>query len=406
MARITSVTQRQLTVTAPDQSLELVKSRLTFATGTGFNGEIRAIVIQPDGKILAVGSFTTYNEVAQNRIIRLNADGTRDTSFVIGTGFNGSPYAMALQTDGKILAVGTFTSYNGVAQNRIIRLNADGTHDTSFVIGTGFNMTVWSIAVQTDGKILVGGDITAYNGTTFQYKITRLNADGTIDTGFLMAGGFTNGAVYTIAVQPDGKILVGGGFGLFDGIARGRITRLNADGTPDAGFVVGDNGFTGGPVWDIAVQLDGKIVVVGNFTAYNGVQQNRIARLSSSGTLEFGLNFGYNIGNGFSGSLLDAFAVAIQLDGKIVVGGGFIQLNSFTVNRIARLNADGTRDTSFVMNLGVNSVNPRVYAVAVQPDGKILIGGDFTAYNSVTQNRITRLLTSGELQPTTLPGSA
>ena len=411
MARLTSITKRQFTVTAPDQSLERIVARLTFVIGTGFDNVVYAIAVQPDGKIVVGGLFSTYNGVTQNRITRLNADGTRDTSFTIGTGFNQEVLAIAIQSDGKIVVGGFFTTYSGTTQRFIARLNTDGTRDTGFrgyEVGIlNFNGAVRAIAIQSDGKILVGGSFNTASGTTSSY-IARLNADGSSDTSFTTAGTGISDPIRAIAIQSDGKILVGGDFSTYNGVTQNRITRLNADGTRDTGFTIG-TGFNlaggGGTVNDIAIQSDGKIVVVGNFNAYNDISQNRIVRLNSSGTLEAGLDsFGFNIGNGFTGSLLQAYAVAIQPDEKIVVGGGFIQLNGFTVNRIARLNANGTRDTNFVMNSGVNSVS-RVYALAVQPDGNILIGGDFTFYNSVSQNRITRLLTSGGQQPTTLPGS-
>jgi uncharacterized delta-60 repeat protein len=129
------------------------------------------------------GVFISYNGVASSRIIRLNSDGSKDTSFVIGTGFNtGGVYSIAVQTNGKILVGGSFTSYNGVESNKIIQLNSDGSKDTSFVIGTGFNTTVNSIVLQSDGKILLGGVFISYNGVASN-RIIRLKSDGMIYNG-------------------------------------------------------------------------------------------------------------------------------------------------------------------------------------------------------------------------------
>ena len=144
-----------------------------FDTGTGFNSGIESIAIQTDGKIVVGGDFITYNGTTQNRITRLNSDGTRDTGFNIGTGFDNFVSSIATQSDGKILVGGSFTTYSGSTQNYITRLNSDGTRDTGFTIGTGFTGDVRSIAIQTDGKIVVGGFFTSYNGTT-QNRITRL----------------------------------------------------------------------------------------------------------------------------------------------------------------------------------------------------------------------------------------
>ena len=151
-----------------------------FDIGTGFtelNDVIRSIALQSDGKILVGGRFNNYDGTTQNRITRLNPDGSRDTSFNIGTGFDDGGFdsvdSIALQSDGKLLVGGSFTSYNGVTQNRITRLNPDGSRDTSFDIGTGFDDDILSIALQSDGKILVGGFFNSYDGVT-QNRITRL----------------------------------------------------------------------------------------------------------------------------------------------------------------------------------------------------------------------------------------
>lgn len=163
-----------------------VKAQLTvdidpsFDIGTGaigLNVSVHSIALQPDGKILAGGDFTTFNGTTQNRLVRLNSDGSLDTSFNIGTGFNYGVTSITLQPDGKILVGGYLTTFNGATQNRLVRLNSDGTLDTSFNIGIGFNEYVISVTLQPDGKILVGGLFKKYNGTT-QNRITRLQEIG------------------------------------------------------------------------------------------------------------------------------------------------------------------------------------------------------------------------------------
>ena len=353
----------------------------TFITGTGFNSTVRSIVVQTDGKILVEGHFTTYNGVTENRIIRLNPDGTKDTSFITGIGFNDAVTSITVQTDGKILVGGSFTAYNGVADKYIIRLNADGTKDTSFMTGTGFNGTVASTAVQTDGKILVGGDFTSYNGLT-ENRIIRLNADGTKDTSFTTGTEF-NDRVLSIAIQTDGKILVVGSFTAYNGVTENRIIRLNSGGAKDTTFTTG-TGLNNG-VNSITLQTDGKILLGGAFTAYNGVTENYIIRLNSSGTKDTT----FTTGTGFSGTVI---STAVQTDGKILVGGLFTSYNGVTENRIIRLNSNGTRHITFTTGTGFNHW---VYSIAVQTDGKILLGGSFTAYNGITENRIIRLNADG-----------
>ena len=173
------------------------------------NGQVGVIVVQSDGKILIGGQFTTLSPnggaaITRNRIARLNADGTLDTSF--NPSANNYVRSIALQADGKILVGGYFTSIGGATRHRIARLNANGTLDTSF--DPNANNYVFSIAVQANGKILAGGYFTSIGGVT-RNRIARLNADGTLDTSFNPSA---NNYVRSIALQADGKILVGGYF--------------------------------------------------------------------------------------------------------------------------------------------------------------------------------------------------
>lgn len=188
------------------------------------------MIIDSNGKILIAGNFTTYKGNSANRLIRLNSDGSVDTSFVYGTGFNNIVYSVAIDSNGKILVCGNFTTYQGTTANRIIRLNTDGSIDTSFVYGTGFNTVAYCVAVDSNGKILVGGQFATYQGTGAS-KIIRLNTDGSIDTSFIYGTGFGFVYVYTIILESNGKILIGGSFGSYQGISIANIVRLNADGS-------------------------------------------------------------------------------------------------------------------------------------------------------------------------------
>jgi uncharacterized delta-60 repeat protein len=288
--------------------------------GTGFSTEVRAVKSQPDGKILVGGNFRLFNgTITVERIARLNADGTLDNTFNTGTGFDASVYSVDVQPDGKILVGGFFSSFNGTITARIARLNADGALDNTFNTGTGFSSTVNSFDVQPDGKILVGGGFTSFNGTSTVNRIARLNADGTLDNTFTTGTGF-NSAVNSVDVQPDGKILVGGGFSSFNGTSTvNRIARLNADGTLDNTFTTG-TGFNT-TVNSVDVQPDGKILVGGDFTSFNGTSTvNQIARLNADGTLDNT----FTTGTGFNSAVN---SVDVQPDGKILVGGGFSSFN-------------------------------------------------------------------------------
>ena len=198
----------------------------TFDAGTlnGFNTTVNSSAVQSDGKILVAGNFGAYQWVAANYIIRLNADWSRDSSFNIGNGFDSIVYSVRIQSDGKILVGGYFTTYQWVAANKIIRLNTDGSRDSSFNIGNGFNNTVSSMAIQTDGKILVGGYFTTYQWVAVN-RVIRLNADGSKDSSFDMGSGI-NGWVLSLVFQDDGSILVGGYFWSYNWVAAWNLLRL------------------------------------------------------------------------------------------------------------------------------------------------------------------------------------
>src|SRR5713101_7134290 len=293
----------------------------------GANNTVQALAVQADGKIVAGGSFTTLGNggtAARNRLGRLNADGTLDTGFAPGA--NRPVLALELQADGKILVAGSFTALSGTGsgstpRNRIGRLNPDGTVDTGF--DPGANRPIRALAVQTNGKILVAGDFTTLGGggtgTTPRKRLGRLNPDGTLDTSFNPGA---DQSVRALAVQVDGKILVAGDFTTLRGggvtMVRNHLGRLNSDGTLDTSFNPGANGL----IEELAVQTDGRILVAGDFTTLGGggtgtTVRNKIGRLNADGTLDTSFNPGAN---------LAVLALAIEADGKILVGGNFTTL--------------------------------------------------------------------------------
>jgi uncharacterized delta-60 repeat protein len=261
----------------------------TFDTGEGFDNWIRTTSIQADGKIIVGGSFINLNGTTQRFLARLNTDGSEDETFDIGTGFfGGSVNTISIQTDGKIIVGGNFTSYSGTLRNRIIRLNTDGSVDTTFDPGSGFEQMVQSISIQEDGKIIVGGLFTIFDGVE-RSGIVRLNADGSLDTSFGIGTGF-NGTVRSTSIQTDGKIIVAGGFTSFNGTTSNRIARLNIDGSLDDTFNPG-SGFNDA-ILATNIQPDGKIIAGGLFTNFNGTGILRIARLNVDGSLDATFNTG------------------------------------------------------------------------------------------------------------------
>ena len=362
-----------------------------FDPGTGTNNTVEALALQPDGKILIAGNFTSYNGTARNRIARLNANGSLDVSFDPGSGANNTVQSLAIQSDGKILVGGSFTTYNGTGRVRIARLNANGGLDAGFTTGSGASAAVRSISVLADGKILVAGEFTLFNGSTFT-RVVRLNTNGGLDYSFDPGTG-ANAAVASMTVQSDGRIVIGGDFTTFNGVDRNRIARLNADGSLDHSFDPGTG--AGATVASTAVQTDGKIVIGGDFTTFNGTSRVRIARLNPNGTLDTG----FEPGTGASSTVM---SMATLPGGQVLIGGRFNVFQGLTCNRLARLHTDGALDLSFNPGSGSNN---SVEAIAVRPDGKILITGNFTRYNSTVRARIAQLNPDGSLDMDFDPGT-
>jgi uncharacterized delta-60 repeat protein len=292
----------------------------------------------------------------------------------------------AIQADGKIVIGGGFESINSIESKRIARLNADGTFDGDFA--ASLNNMLYCVALQEDGKILVGGDFTEISGQACK-SVARLTPDGSLDPTFHFWPD-TDGTLRSIVVQPDGKIVIAGNFKKFHSVRKNRIARLDSNGDPDESFKGGVNGV----VWTMALQPDDKILLGGDFSLVNGVRRNRIARLNSDGQLD--KNF--NPGNGANGWV---YAIAVQDDERIVIGGDFTEFNGRPRNRIARLDSDGKLDETFNPGAGPDS---GIRAIALQRDQKILLGGVFNYFNDTPLNHIARLNVNGSVDLSFQPG--
>ncbi len=414
-------------------------------------GNVQTTAVQPDGKILVAGFFRTVNDVRRKSIVRLNADFSLDTTFFAEV--NGTILTVARQTDGKIIISGAFTVVSGASRNRIARLNSDGSLDATFNPGAGADALVYDVAIQTDGKILLGGNFARVNSVN-NYAVTRLNTDGSADVSFTSPipapppssnptlPGPIPSLVYSIALQTDGKIFIAGFIvkSYNPSLVATPIARLNQNGTFDATF---DPGTINSNALKVVVQPDGKILLVGYFNTINGVNRNYIVRFNTDGSLDTS----FNIGTGANSPILTA---AVQPDGKILISGFFNSFNGTNRQSVARLNADGTLDMSFDTGNGfslrgtIKSITPLpggkvfvggsfvggfniggdssdsikvfnadgsndssirfnttalggVRAIAVQPDGKILVGGNFNRPGSGSLNHIFRLNPDGSL---------
>ena len=334
---------------------------------------VAATVVQPDGKILIAGDFSSVLNQPRHNLARLNADGTLDQGFNPNANF--SVNRLAVQEDGRILIAGQFTMVGGMERNRIARLNTDGTIDSNFY--PILDDAVLSFAVQADRKILLGGQFTTVGGIR-RNRLARLAADGTLDQGFTSSLDSTpNERVFCVAVQPDGGILLGGQFAAVGGLGRNNIARVAADGTVDPGF----NPNVNNRVHCLAVQPDGKILLGGQFDAVGGITRSNLARVAANGTLDTGFNPKPN-------GVVDC--VVLQTDRRILISG----LSA----GIARLGNDGRTEEGFKP-----FASGYVDNVALQPDGTILLGGGIKSVGFLTRNGFARLHNDRAAQRLTVP---
>jgi uncharacterized delta-60 repeat protein len=188
--------------------------------------------------MLITGEFTRYNGVDRYRIAGLNGDGSLDTTFDSGSFSSGVTviHAMALQPDGKVIIGGYFTSYNGRPRKNLARVNMDGSNDETFA-RISPNRTVYAVQLQADGKVLIGGEFTQFTGAN-RNNLARLFGNGQMDHTFDPGAGVATEKVNEIAVQPDGKILIGGGFTSYDGIGRNHIARIFSSVSPPSLYAI------------------------------------------------------------------------------------------------------------------------------------------------------------------------
>jgi uncharacterized delta-60 repeat protein len=363
-------------------------------SGQGFNNATLALSkVSGSNKLYIGGVFTNYpSGTTLNRLVRVNENGTPDTSFNIGSGFNSDINSITEDTStGKVYVGGNFTTFTGTSINRFVRLNTDGSRDTTFNIGTGFaGGRVYDSKVQSDGKVLVFGFFTSYTGTT-NNGIIRLNTDGSVDTTFSAGTGFSpaTAQVTNAIIDSSNKIVCVGQFTGYNGTNYNRIVRLNTDGSVDTTFSSGTgfNSFTYGGIHELP---NGQYMVFGGFNAYSGVSINRGAvRLNSNGSRDTSYVPSV-INNDILGSTLDNQNRAYLL-------GAFTTVSGVSTNFMTRLTSGGTLDTSYVIGTGLNiSQNSPYPKILVENSGSILFAGTFTSYSGQTGvNRILRTDANG-----------
>ncbi len=383
----------------PDPTFGFAGKVITDFFGGGDIGN--NVAVQPDGKIIVPGRVVTPDGYSDFGLARYDSDGTPDVTFGIGGkvntdffGFLDGCFAVAVQTDGKIVAAGGAFVDDNNNNFALTRYNSDGSIDASFGtggkvsndFGGGANDEALDVVLQSDGKIVVV--IGQAVGTNPDFRLSRYNSDGTSDAGFGFGGtvttDFFGGDDFPVglALQSDGKFIAVGGVTNSVGDSDFGLARYNGDGTPDATFGIGGKVATdffgdADGANDIAVQGDGKIIAVGTATVSIFEFDFAVARYDNTGAPDATFGVGGKVTTNFLGTD-SAGGIVLQCDGGIVVAGTANGSNISGDMAVARYLGDGSLDPAFGIGgkvftefLGRDSGR----GVALQSDGKIVVAG-------------------------------
>lgn len=349
---------------------------------TGFNRDANEIIQLADGKILVAGQFTHFNNFRSNGIIRLLATGEVDTSFHSGLVEYSNVNTAVVQPDGKIIIGGNFLLYDGVPRSKIARINNNGSLDTSFNPGAGFNGDVTALALDTNNSILAGGNFTGYNGESAHY-VARILTNGTID--LLFSPDFSTGNTYAINaihVTPQGKILIGGEFEMVNNLTCSGLVQLTNTGATDVTFNITSQ--VNSLITSICPTSSGKYIITGSFYA-------KAIRINPSGTHDN--TFGITIQHPQFDSQIINQAIELQ-NGEFLLVGKFI-MPSGEVKPIGLTNADGSWDSNFIFN---SDQDPQPFYSAIQlNNNEIAVTGSFNSIGKFGRNKIAAITLTGEV---------
>ena len=347
---------------------------------------IEGLVVQADGRILVGGEFTSISGCSNSFLARLNSDGSLDASFNPPGQTDGAVSRLIQQPDRKVLVGGSFGRLLGHAQPALARLLEDGSLDAAFDTSATFNTNTWitSLALQDDGQLLVGYRVL----DNYVSQVVRVNTNGTLDTTFVCTNEIY-GYVFALVPQPDG-VLFGGNYCYVAGSTNNALFRLQQDGRLDDSF---DAGLNMSSVFCMLLQPSGQILVGGALYrkgASTGVPLLRLnADLHWDGSFKPDA-FGDSV---FPGPA--TYSLLLQPDGKLIVGGYFSEVGGYCRRNILRFTPEGHVDGCFDPGLGLGSTDQPgpVRALALQPDGRILIGGWFVGVDTAfEQCNVARLL--------------
>ena len=362
----------------------------SFTPQLNAGAQIYVVAIQPDGQILVGGQFDSIGNVPIANVARLNPDGSLDGTFNPSYAADqGFVTALVMQSDGKILVGGSFYSSYGLGPNNLVRLNPDGSVDNNFDYGLYLDGPVNAIAVQTDGGIVLAGGFAIVDGY-LRRSVARLHGDGTLDYGFdaCVASSAGDGGT-AVALQPDNRILATGNFTFTGNRVRNGIARLEICGDLDASYAPQPGVNVGGVAYAFSLLPNANLVLGGSFQNYYAEYMPGVSLLDTNGVPDTTFNPGIGIEQGSA-----IYVITRQADGKLLLGGNFTAFDGSSKPGITRLLANGRPDGSFNAGTGANN---SISAIAVQANKRILVAGKFSTFAGQTKNGLVRLM--GEPPP-------
>jgi len=388
-----------------------------YMPGIGFDRPVTAIKLQPDGKLIVAGLFTTFNSTPRKGIVRLTTGGIFDTTFNgVTTGFatvQDYPRSIAVQSTGRIIVGGDFYSYNGTPCRNTIIINANGSAFSGPAFldnspsGT-YGANVLKVLVDSLDRIYVCGKFTRIANSSTVQRIIRLTSLGIEDTGFnVSASGLTNGTTsltlggFDMIINSNDNLVVVGNFTNAAGQPFTNIAVYSDTGaiSPDSEFGTGTFTATGAPVIYSLVQVGTKYIVGGTFNSYSTTD---VAPVSSQFVIPLEPNLNIDFGDG-----LDNTPVTMSIrNNKILVAGDFTTYDTInSVGKVVRLESDGTIDSTFDTTGGVQSGPGAVVSSSIDINNKVYLGGDITSYNGTSTSGIVRINDDGTFDTTFNTGS-
>lgn len=365
-------------VTARGQQLQFDAS---FPGNTGASGAVFCVQALPNDRVVLAGDFTHYAGQPARSVVRILPSGQRDTTFQMGTGASGRVNSMRVASNGDVILAGLFETYNGAASKNIVKVLANGQRDTSFNVGTGLNNEVLGMEAYADGSVLVGGFFGQFRGLSVTQPL-KIASTGQRDTAFNAGGTGTVGLIEVIRRQQDDKILLAGTITQYNGQPVGRgIIRLLPNGQRDTTFNTG-SGLASGSFRAMELQSDGKIVLAGNFSSFNGTPVQRLIRLHPNGQLDSS----FLINTPFTATIV---SIVVRKNGNIVAFGNYSQVVGQLPHAIAEFSPNGMMLTQPGLCVEMNSV---VQDAAELSDSSLVVGGSFTVAGGTNRPRVGRLV--------------